>query len=71
MSEDQSRKWTLEDRSPDDLKGTFNATKFEQVLDSPSKLAALQGRVVKTALETSPDLQSIDRLIGILGGGEA
>ncbi len=63
MGEKQDRIWRFKNLRPSQIPGTFNEKNFMSLVLNPRDFSALTSHVVDTALDTSPELKSIDRLI--------
>ena len=63
MGEDQHLIWTFENSRASQMKGAFNEQTFMSLVSNPPDFSTLISLVVDTALDTSPELKSVDSLI--------
>ena len=63
MGENQRQIWSFKDVRGIRLKGTFNAQTFGSLIQDSHDFSALNAFVVDKALDSSPELKSIDSLI--------
>jgi len=63
MGEEQHRIWRFENLRASQMQGAFNEKTFMSLVLNPTDFSALTSHVVDTALDTSPELKSVDRLI--------
>lgn len=63
MGENQSQIWTFQNSRASQMKGAFNEQAFMSLVSNPADFSALISLVVDTALDTSPELKSVDSLI--------
>jgi outer membrane protein len=63
MGEEQNRIWSFQNSRASQMKGAFNDKTFMSLVRNPADFRALTTHVVDTALETSPELESINSLI--------
>lgn len=63
MGENQNQIWTFQNSRASQMKGAFNEQAFMSLVSNPSDFSALISLVVDTAIDTSPELKSVDSLI--------
>jgi outer membrane protein TolC len=63
MGENQNQIWTFQNSGASQMKGAFNEQAFMSLVSNPADFSALISLVVDTALDTSPELKSVDSLI--------
>jgi|GEM_PF-1575204 outer membrane protein len=63
MGEEQHRIWSFQNRRASQMQGAFNEKTFMSLVLNPVDFQALTTHVLDTALDTSPELKSIDSLI--------
>ena len=63
MGETQNQIWAFQNHRCAHLGGVFNAQTFQSLIRNPGDFSTLNGFVVDKALDTSPELKSIDSLI--------
>jgi outer membrane protein len=63
MGEEQNRIWSFQNSRASQMQGAFNEKTFMSLVRNPADFRALTTYVVDSALETSPELESINSLI--------
>ena len=63
MGENQNQIWSFEDHRGVHIDGAFNAQTFRSLIKNPKDFSVLNTFVIDEALDTSPELKSIDSLI--------
>lgn len=63
MGEEQNRIWSFQNSRASQMQGAFNEKTFMSLVLNPADFQALTTHVLDTALDTSPELKSIDSLI--------
>lgn len=63
MGEKQHQIWRFQNLHADEIHGAFNEKTFMSLILNPDDFHSLTSHVVDTALDTSPELKSIERLI--------
>ncbi len=63
MGENQNQIWAFQNSRASQMKGAFNEQAFMSLVSNPADFSALNSLVIDTALDTSPELKSVDSLI--------
>ncbi len=63
MGENQNQIWAFQDHRGVHIDGAFNAQTFRSLIKNPKDFSVLNTFVIDEALDTSPELKSIDSLI--------
>ena len=63
MGEEQHRVWSFQNNRASQMQGAFNEKTFMSLVLNPADFSALTTHVLDTAIDTSPELKSIDSLI--------
>jgi len=63
MGENQNQIWAFQDHRGAQIDGAFNAQTFRSLIKNPKDFSVLNAFVIDEALDTSPELKSIDSLI--------
>ena len=63
MGEKQNRIWSFQNSRASEMQGAFNENTFMSLVLNPTDFSELTTHVVDTALDTSPELKSINSLI--------